>query len=150
MYTVAKGPTQILQKSRRSGLKQHAESLDGQKSRSVSPQLELVNETHQLPRLVFQNVNEKRGNRRVGRGEKRKEEYIRGGRHISHLKPTKEHRQLVTFLSTSWSQIRTELESDCGVVVYSQSKTSDVLDFTPLDLDSWMEKKIYEKLMLDL
>jgi len=54
-----------------------------------------------------------------------------------------EHRQLVSFLTSTWSKLL-----DSGELKYhEETNNPELSDFEPFNLDKWMEKKIYDAVM---
>merc|ERR1712098_258468 len=128
MYTVAKGPTVIVQKTRR-GL---AKSLDLAETARV-PDSSITNipeETSLAPKIVFQPVK-MRNNRKQLQTET----------------VTPEHREIVT---SGWEVVKSEIEQGSAKVKYYQELTNPRLSgFQPFDLDAWWGKRLYHSLTRD-
>lgn len=149
MYTVAKGPTVILQKTRRAGL---AKSLDsntpsdtGSREREQREQRvgaasqdrdrqdsgEYRNNREQTSRIIFQPVKMRNNQRRRVQAES--------------LSP--EHRELVTFVTEGWVRVKREMDQGEGkVAVYQDSSNPRLEQFEPFDLDAWWGRKLYQNL----
>jgi len=145
MYTVAKGQTNLLQKSRR-GL-----GIEGQKSGSPPPTDNNLKEESMVPSvvgtLVF-NAPQTLDRRARKREARRSKDKASSQEKDDFQQMVEEHRQLVSFLSKSWSQIRRDIDADCGGVKYHEdSFNPELSDFEPFNLDLWMEKKIYDAVM---
>jgi len=155
MYTVAKGPTNLLQKSRRGVT--NLENCNDVVQKSVSPSPDTSASKCQeqdMPQLVFHcpTPDDKKSRRREGRRSKQvptnaDSNNVEQEEAEENVQKEK-YRELVSFLSQSWSQVRTEIESDCGMVRYLQeAENPQLLDFQPFDLDFWMQEKLYNSIM---
>lgn len=143
MYTVAKGPTSIVQKTRR-GLNKKLESLDtssriceiGVGSLDSSDMGPLGGDT---PLCVFQPIKGKTRNL-----SERTEEV------------TPQHKEIVTFVNEGWKQVEREMEasqnqgnetSKISVKYYKEKEPNPLLlNFQPFDLEAWWGKKLYHNL----
>eukprot|EP00092_Neocalanus_flemingeri_P023780 GFUD01025800.1.p1 GENE.GFUD01025800.1~~GFUD01025800.1.p1 ORF type:complete len:137 (+),score=42.73 GFUD01025800.1:154-564(+) len=132
MYTVAKGPTVIVQKTRR-GLNKNLENLDAPRvpeRESVASTPELPLEDGDSPKIVFKPVK-MRNNRR----------------NLQQEKCSPEHKEIVTFVTDGWVRVKHEMDKDPGKVRYYQENTNPRLSgFEPFDLDAWWGKKLYHNL----
>ncbi|XP_043270093.1 mapk-regulated corepressor-interacting protein 1 [Venturia canescens] len=156
MYTVSKGPSKIVAKTRR-GISQNLERLETlrdltRKTCDSQEDNEIV--AHPLPKPVF-NVN---GRSKMSSQRHRIQEVI-----------TPEHEQLIKFVYESWSQVEERAtsedsaDSECaetrGVLerssnsslYYNDGEPNDVLqDFKPFDLESWWGKRLYNNITKSL
>jgi len=131
MYTVAKGPTVIVQKTRR-GLNKNLENLDSprvpERESVTTPELHL--EDGDSPKIVFKQVK-MRNNRKS---------FLQ-----SSISP--EHKEIVSFVTEGWMRVKHEMDQDPGRVKYYQENTNPRLSgFEPFDLDAWWGKKLYHNL----
>merc|ERR1711890_6365 len=145
MYTVAKGPTSIVQKTRR-GLSKKLESLE---TSSRVCEIGLVSPDSldmgssplggDTPLCVFQPIKGKTRNL-----SDRTEEV------------TPQHIEIVTFVNEGWKQVKREMEANkkqggeatSKRVKYYQEKEPNplLLNFQPFDLEAWWGKKLYHNL----
>jgi len=134
MYTVAKGPTAILQKTRRGLNKNLENSVEGTKTGErevISVRRAECKETKEPLRIVFQPVKMRNNQRRRVQQE--------------HLSP--EHRELVSFVTEGWVRVKREMDQGSGKVAVYQDTTNPSLEqFEPFDLDAWWGKKLYQNL----
>merc|ERR1712126_388181 len=119
MYTVAKGPTAILQKTRRGLNKNLENSVEGTKTGErevISVKRAESKETQEPLRIVFQPVKMRNNQRRRVQQE--------------HLSPEQR-----------------EMDQGSGKVSVYQDTTNPSLEqFEPFDLDAWWGKKLYQNL----
>jgi len=167
MYTVAKGPTNLLQKSRL-GLK-NLEQENGQKyDQTDKPgQLNPADRLGQFAEMPqFQSLesrktespDSRKKSKRRGKGKDTVDETSSTPPPLKEtpspaqqIQETEQYRELVSFLDQSWNQIRTELDTDCeSVNYYEQPENAHYTDFQPFNLDVWMEQKIYNSIMAGL
>lgn len=60
---------------------------------------------------------------------------------------TPEHREIVTFVTSGWEVVKSEIEQGSGKVKYYQELTNPRLSgFQPFDLDAWWGKRLYNSL----
>merc|ERR1712215_279320 len=132
MYTVAKGPTVIVQKTRR-GLNKNLENLDTPRVPERDPATNSPTtsvEERDSPKIVFKPVK-MRNNRKKFQQE--------------NISP--EHKEIVTFVCEGWIRVKQEMDQDPGKVKYYKEKTNPRLTgFEPFDLDAWWGKKLYHSL----
>jgi len=144
MYTIAKGQTHLLQKSRR------GPGIEGQKSGSPPPGLKLASppppdsksiQDSMVGSLVF-TTPQTSLDRRARKKEARRTRDKANSQEKEDLQ-VEEHRQLVSFLTSSWSKLL-----DSGELKYhEETNNPELSDFEPFNLDKWMEKKIYDAVM---
>jgi len=129
MYSVARRPSQLVQKSRsRAGLSKNLESPE-------TPRCQIVPEVQESTKIVFQPMKMK--NPRLA--SEREEAGCEA------LSP--EHRELVTWVHRGWSSVKTEMEREDTKVKYYQEKSNPQLaDFSPFDLDAWWGRRLYQNL----
>eukprot|EP00091_Calanus_sinicus_P016131 TRINITY_DN3536_c0_g1_i7.p1 TRINITY_DN3536_c0_g1~~TRINITY_DN3536_c0_g1_i7.p1 ORF type:complete len:153 (-),score=62.53 TRINITY_DN3536_c0_g1_i7:315-737(-) len=129
MYTVARGPTVIVQKTRR-GLNKTLDTLNPPKE--TAPHT--LQEEREPPEIVFQPVKMRNNNRKALQAE--------------NVSP--EHREIVTFVTTGWMLVKQEMEQGSGKVKYYQEPHNPQLSgFQPFDLDAWWGRKLYLSLTRD-
>jgi len=113
MYTVAKGPTALLQKTRRGlsrGLESPSEGPPEKKEQSGKEA------------IIFHPVKMRNNQRR----------------RVQHEHLTEDHQELITFVTESWVRVKREMEQGDGAVAIYQDTTNPTLDhFQPFDLDAW-------------
>ncbi|XP_053656228.1 MAPK regulated corepressor interacting protein 2 isoform X2 [Cherax quadricarinatus] len=120
MYTVSRGPSRIINRTRRD-LSQKLENLD-QVNRKKSDQQHTDMST---PRPVFQSVG---GNNKGGRST--------NGRVQPHDVISPQHEELIRFFN-EWS----------GIAYYQENSEHPALqDFKPFDLEAWWGKRLYQNL----
>jgi len=122
MYTVAKGPTALLQKTRR-GLARGLESApEGQPEKREQGGQEAI---------IFHPVKMRNNQRR----------------RVQHEHLTEDHQELITFVTEGWVRVKREMEQGDGAVAVYQDTTNPTLDhFQPFDLDAWWGRKLYQDL----
>ncbi|XP_073968740.1 MAPK regulated corepressor interacting protein 2-like [Rhodnius prolixus] len=135
MYTVSKGPSKIVAKTRR-GITQNLERLENLRD-SKKPPEENVS-TNSVPKPYFQPVNGK------------KSHTLRSPQEAI----TPQHEEVIKFIYDSWtsvckegeedSSVETDLQGSPRIVYYEGSEPSLVLqDFKPFDLESWWGKRLF-------
>ncbi|KAF0293751.1 MAPK regulated corepressor interacting protein 2 [Amphibalanus amphitrite] len=144
MYTVSKGPSKIVARTRR-GLSQKLDSLDAlreltRKSSSdssppSSPETRSVADLEiSSPRPVF--------------SERRRQ----NSRHKPQPTISPQHEEVVRYLEHTWSRVQEELDSSNGEdaaesFYYDQREVHPaLLDFEPFDLESWWGRRLYQQL----
>ncbi|CAB3220140.1 unnamed protein product [Arctia plantaginis] len=149
MYTVSKGPSKIVAKTRR-GLPQNLERLDCRKDHnrksSESEKGEIIN----MPRPTFHSNGRKTVHHR-----------------IPHQVITPQHEEIIRFISETWTQSAigesepssptstTESESSSPTppsnLYYHDDEPSPVLrDFEPFDLETWWGKRLFQNITKSL
>merc|ERR1711962_424070 len=147
MYAVAKGPTYLIQRSRR-GLKSVYDEQRKSARSSASPPPTPLSQEQSCPPLVFHSRDERKG--RSGKAGKREAEKSRKTSEEGRQRE-EEHRKIVSFLSQSWDQTRQEIDSDCSTVeVLQESDNPELQGFQPFDMDAWMEKRLFNAIMAGL
>merc|ERR1711990_349719 len=122
MYTVARRPADIVQKTRR-GRKSN-ENVD----HPHAPDNLLAAESK---KIVFRPVSMKNITYPILEEEHMSQEYW----------------EMVNFVNTGWISVKTELEQDNDSVKYYQEKSNPMLaNFSPFDLEDWWGKRLYQNL----
>ncbi|KAH0560119.1 MAPK regulated corepressor interacting protein 2-like [Cotesia glomerata] len=156
MYTVSKGPSKIVAKTRR-GISQNLDRLDSlrdltRKSDTTEKECDDEIDRH-APKPVF-NVN---GKSKISSQRHRMQEVI-----------TPQHEELIKFVYESWSQIgctanghedshnsQHQQQQQGGDLItslyYNDGEPNDVLqDFKPFDLESWWGKRLFNNITKSL
>ncbi|CAG9088565.1 hypothetical protein JYU34_021020 [Plutella xylostella] len=145
MYTVSKGPSKIVAKTRR-GLSQNLERLDSRKDHNRKSSESDNGEIANMPRPVFHSNGKKTVHQR-----------------IPHHVITPQHEEIIRFISETWVQTaygESEPSSptstiDSGssspalgpVVFYQDEPPSPALrDFKPFDLETWWGKRLFQNI----
>ncbi|XP_008559070.1 MAPK regulated corepressor interacting protein 2 [Microplitis demolitor] len=152
MYTVSKGPSKIVAKTRR-GISQNLDRLDTLRDltrKSDPSEKECDDEIDRhAPKPVF-NVN---GKSKISSQRHRMQEVI-----------TPQHEELIKFVYESWSQVGSctgngvsedSHDSERGDLItslyYNDGEPNDVLqDFKPFDLESWWGKRLFNNITKSL
>ncbi|KAI8426100.1 hypothetical protein MSG28_005059 [Choristoneura fumiferana] len=144
MYTVSKGPSKIVAKTRR-GLSQNLERLDSRKEQnrksSESDNGEIIN----MPKPVFHSNGKKTVHQRIQQ-------------HVI----TPQHEEIIRFISETWTQSAygdsepstpTSSGSDSSSPVppsslfyHDESPSPALHDFKPFDLDTWWGKRLFQNI----
>ncbi|XP_063979952.1 MAPK regulated corepressor interacting protein 2-like [Diachasmimorpha longicaudata] len=152
MYTVSKGPSKIVAKTRR-GINQNLERLETLRdlTRKADPVEEEINDdeiSRQAPKPVF-NVNGR--SKLCSTRQQRIQEVI-----------TPQHEELIKFVYESWSQVdgnrgRKEIAEQPHEVegpsslYYNDGEPNGILqDFKPFDLESWWGKRLFNNITKSL
>ncbi|XP_030019960.2 LOW QUALITY PROTEIN: MAPK regulated corepressor interacting protein 2 [Manduca sexta] len=151
MYTVSKGPSKIVAKTRR-GLSQNLERLDSRKDHnrksSESDNGEVVN----MPKPIFHLQWQK------------KRHY---NQRIQHHVITPQHEEIIRFISETWTQSaygESEPSSPTSTIgsgssspappsnlYYQDDAPSPILrDFKPFDLETWWGKRLFQNITSSL
>ncbi|XP_015523320.1 MAPK regulated corepressor interacting protein 2 isoform X2 [Neodiprion pinetum] len=149
MYTVSKGPSKIVAKTRR-GISQNLERLETLRdlTRKSDPD-ENHDVTNHVPKPVF-HINGK--------------SKFSSQRHLQNQEAiTPQHEELIKFVYESWSQVSTQNSessdgSECpepcspgAIVYYNDGEPNVVLqDFKPFDLESWWGKRLFHNITKSL
>ncbi|KAH0950245.1 hypothetical protein HN011_009657 [Eciton burchellii] len=149
MYTVSKGPSKIVAKTRR-GINQNLERLETLRdlTRKADPDSD-----HEITRHVPKPVFHMNGKSKFMSQRHQMQEVI-----------TPEHEELIKFIYESWNQINirpnneccegtecTELSSPNSIVYYNDGEPNDSLqDFKPFDLESWWGKRLFNNITKSL
>ncbi|XP_063382035.1 MAPK regulated corepressor interacting protein 2 [Cydia fagiglandana] len=144
MYTVSKGPSKIVAKTRR-GLSQNLERLDSRKDNNRKSSESDNGEIMSMPKPVFHSNGKKTIHQR-----------------IQHHVITPQHEELIRFISETWTQSAygdsepstptTSIASGSSSPVppsnlYYQDDPSPVLqDFKPFDLETWWGKRLFQNI----
>ncbi|XP_042863283.1 MAPK regulated corepressor interacting protein 2-like [Penaeus japonicus] len=154
MYTVSRGPSRIIHRTRRD-LSQKLESLDQirelrrKSSVTEDPEHTTMRAGHKCgiagkrmmssPRPVFQSVGGSKG----GRGST-------NGRAPNHDAISPQHEELIRFFNESWGRVYKELEMSrqgSGIAYYQEKNVHPALqDFKPFDLEEFWGKRMYQNL----
>ncbi|XP_049778538.1 MAPK regulated corepressor interacting protein 2 [Schistocerca nitens] len=141
MYTVSKGPSKIVAKTRR-GLShsQNIERLETLRDQTKKPLDSDQGQVMNVPKPVFHSVNGKRSN-----NQRTQQEVI-----------SPQHAELINFVCESWHRICKEYEQEPSehdrgsnhcIVYYNDGERSPVLqDFKPFDLESWWGKRLFNNI----
>ncbi|EFX74472.1 mapk-regulated corepressor-interacting protein 1-like [Daphnia pulex] len=149
MYTISKGPSQIVAKTRR-GLAQKLESLDTirdmTRKNSDSDEVESLG-SMSPPRPVFQAVSTT--NKRHFHSSHR--------HHHHHQQPeilTRSQQELIKYVYDRWQRVNRELKTSTvptaegtSVTYYQDASPNPALqDFEPFDLEGWWGRRLYHTL----
>ncbi|XP_011499899.1 PREDICTED: protein FAM195A [Ceratosolen solmsi marchali] len=154
MYTVSKGPSKIVAKTRR-GINQKLERLDNFRdlSRKSDPEEDGSEEDkiiRNIPKPVFYTSSKLKPSLQRHRT---RQEVI-----------TPQHEELIKFVYESWNQINArqrclssddsdpyESSSNETIVYYNDGEPNNVLqDFKPFDLESWWGKRLFNNITKSL
>ncbi|KAG6800541.1 MAPK regulated corepressor interacting protein 2 isoform X2 [Apis laboriosa] len=149
MYTVSKGPSKIVAKTRR-GISQNLERLETLRdlTRKADP-----DDDHEITRHVPKPVFHMNGKSKFSSQRHQMQEVI-----------TPQHEELIKFVYESWNQVNTRQRSessdgsDCSepsspntIVYYNDGEPNDTLqDFKPFDLESWWGKRLFNNITKSL
>ncbi|XP_076683606.1 MAPK regulated corepressor interacting protein 2 isoform X1 [Andrena cerasifolii] len=149
MYTVSKGPSKIVAKTRR-GISQNLERLETLRdlTRKADP-----DDDHEITRHVPKPVFHMNGKSKLSSHRHQMQEVI-----------TPQHEELIKFVYESWNQVNTRQRSessdgsDCSepsspnsIVYYNGGEPNDTLqDFKPFDLESWWGKRLFNNITKSL
>lgn len=149
MYTVSKGPSKIVAKTRR-GINQNLERLETLRdlTRKADPEEDYDISRH-VPKPVF-HMNGK--------------SKLNSQRHQAQEAITPQHEELIKFVYESWNQVNTrqrsessdgsefsEPSSPTSIVYYDDGEPNDILqDFKPFDLESWWGKRLFNNITKSL
>lgn len=149
MYTVSKGPSKIVAKTRR-GISQNFERLDTLRDLTRKADTEDDHEaTRQAPKPVF-HMNGK--------------VKFSSQRHQLQEVITPQHEELIKFVYESWNQVNirqnsessdgsecSEPSSSTSIVYYNDGEPNNTLqDFKPFDLESWWGKRLFNNITKSL
>ncbi|XP_003692997.1 MAPK regulated corepressor interacting protein 2 [Apis florea] len=149
MYTVSKGPSKIVAKTRR-GISQNLERLETLRdlTRKADP-----DDDQEITRHVPKPVFHMNGKSKFSSQRHQMQEVI-----------TPQHEELIKFVYESWNQVNTRQRSessdgsDCSepsspntIVYYNDGEPNDTLqDFKPFDLESWWGKRLFNNITKSL
>jgi len=143
MYTISKGPSQIVAKTRR-GLAQKLESMDSirdmTRKNSDSDEIESSANPVSPPRPVFQAVSSKR--------------HCSSHRHHQPEILTRAQQDLIKYVYERWQRVNRELKTTnlppnqgSSVTYYQDASPNPALqDFEPFDLEGWWGRRLYHTL----
>ncbi|XP_051162374.1 MAPK regulated corepressor interacting protein 2-like [Leptopilina boulardi] len=149
MYTVSKGPSKIVAKTRR-GINQNLERLETLRDLTRKPD---PDDDQDIIRHVPKPVFHMNGKSKLNSQRHQIQEVI-----------TPQHEELIKFVYESWSQVNVrqrnlssngsecpELSSSNSIVYYNDGEPNDILqDFKPFDLESWWGKRLFNNLTKSL
>ncbi|KDR12662.1 MAPK regulated corepressor interacting protein 2 [Zootermopsis nevadensis] len=142
MYTVSKGPSKIVAKTRRGiAHTQNLERLDTNRDQlSKKPPEPEVGQVINVPKPVFHSVNAK------------KSSSLRAQQEV--ISP--EHAELISFIYESWDKVCKEFEQESAenssnapqcIVYHNDGEPNGILqDFKPFDLESWWGKRLFNNI----
>ncbi|XP_070149951.1 MAPK regulated corepressor interacting protein 2 [Polyergus mexicanus] len=149
MYTVSKGPSKIVAKTRR-GISQKLERLDTLRdmTRKTDPE-----DDHEITRNVPKPVFHMNGKSK-----------LISQRHHMQEDISPQHKELVLYIRQSWNQVSTLQRCECcngtectefcnsnSIVYYNDGEPNDSLqDFKPFDLESWWGKRLFNNITKSL
>ncbi|OWR46106.1 MAPK regulated corepressor interacting protein 2 [Danaus plexippus] len=143
MYTVSKGPSKIVAKTRR-GLTQNLERLDNRKESHRKSSDSDNGEILSMPKPVFHSNGKKTVHQR-----------------IQHNVITPQHEEMIRYISETWTQtsnadsepstptstIGSGSSSPAPSTLYYQDPPSAELEnFTPFDLETWWGKRLFHNI----
>ncbi|KAL7300320.1 MAPK regulated corepressor interacting protein 2 [Trichogramma pretiosum] len=150
MYTVSRGPSKIVAKTRR-GMNQNLERLENFRdmSRKSDPEDDITEEDKSninIPKPVFYTNGKLKPNTQRHRT---RQEVI-----------TPQHEELIKYICESWDQIngrqrssssddsdQSESSPSEAIVYYDDGEPNNVLqDFKPFDLESWWGKRLFNNI----
>ncbi|EGI62783.1 PREDICTED: protein FAM195A [Acromyrmex echinatior] len=150
MYTVSKGPSKIVAKTRR-GISQNLERLETLRDLTRKTDIEDDHEiTCHIPKPVF-HMNGK--------------SKLISQRHQMQQVITPQHEELIKFIYESWNQVNTLQRNECcddtecaelcspkdSIVYYNDGEPNNSLqDFKPFDLESWWGKRLFNNITKSL
>ncbi|XP_011257103.1 MAPK regulated corepressor interacting protein 2 isoform X1 [Camponotus floridanus] len=150
MYTVSKGPSKIVAKTRR-GISQKLERLETLRdmTRKADPEDPDHEVTRNVPKPVF-HINGK--------------SKLISQRHQMQEDISPQHKELVLFIRQSWNQVSTLQRCECcngtectefcnpnSIVYYNDGEPNNSLqDFKPFDLESWWGKRLFNNITKSL
>merc|ERR1711874_499351 len=134
MYTVARRPAEVVQKTRR-GFNKNIENVNN------PGQDTLLADSPGATKIVFRPLK-MRNIKYPTRSPS-----LEGGEERESLCLSPEYLEIVNFVNTGWSCVKLELEQDNSQVKYYQEKSNPALaNFSPFDLDAWWGKRLYQNL----
>ncbi|XP_020290804.1 MAPK regulated corepressor interacting protein 2 [Pseudomyrmex gracilis] len=148
MYTVSKGPSKIVAKTRR-GINQNLERLETLRdlNRKTDPE-ESHEITSHVPKPVFHTNGKSK---------------LISQRHQMQEAITPQHEELIKFIYESWNQVNTQQGSECcegtectdlsspnSIVYYDGEPSNSLQDFKPFDLESWWGKRLFNNITKSL
>ncbi|XP_067002238.1 MAPK regulated corepressor interacting protein 2 [Anabrus simplex] len=142
MYTVSKGPSKIVAKTRR-GIA-HSQNLERlETSRDTKKPLQELQQGQgmNVPKPVFHSINGKKSS---------------SHQRVQHETISPQHAELINFIYESWDKVYKEYEQEPSdsshssqhcIVYYNDGEPSPVLqDFKPFDLESWWGKRLFNNI----
>ncbi|XP_032671538.1 MAPK regulated corepressor interacting protein 2 [Odontomachus brunneus] len=148
MYTVSKGPSKIVAKTRR-GINQNFERLETLRdlTRKTGPE-----DNHEITRHVPKPVFHMNGKSKLTSQRHQMQEVI-----------TPQHEELIKFVYESWNQVNTRPTNECcngtectefcnpnSIVYYDGEPNNSLQDFKPFDLESWWGKRLFNNITKSL
>ncbi|KAF7995477.1 hypothetical protein HCN44_006584 [Aphidius gifuensis] len=144
MYTVSKGPSKIVAKTRR-GINQNLERLDTTRDSSKKNDSTEDTNNDEISRLAQKPVFNVNGKNKFVSQRHRTQEVI-----------TPQHEELIKYVHESWSEVEdsaraSEETNSTEAVYYNDGEPNDVLqDFKPFDLESWWGKRLFNNITKSL
>lgn len=139
MYTVSKGPSKIMAKTRRGiSHSQNLERLENLRDNKRSTDIDASPDVN-VPKPVFHCVNGKKSN----------------NLRVQQETISPQHAELINFIHESWHKVYKEYKQEpesCHssqqcVVYCNDGEPSPVLqDFKPFDLESWWGKRLFNNI----
>uniref|UniRef100_A0A1B6CSM9 MAPK regulated corepressor interacting protein 2 n=1 Tax=Clastoptera arizonana TaxID=38151 RepID=A0A1B6CSM9_9HEMI len=133
MYTVSKGPSKMVHKTRR-GLSQNLDRLDNLRDNIKKSADVEDGDFISVPKPVFHTVNGKKSN-----SARTQQEQI-----------SPQHEEIIKFIYESWTSVCQECvteqhdSSSSTIVYYEDGEPNNTLqDFKPFDLESWWGKRLF-------
>lgn len=134
MYTVSKGPSKFVAKTR-IGMPSHFDSSwESKKTPDLSSPEDNTLIVSDVSKPVFLQLNNKKLHSML-----RSQEIL-----------TPEHEEIVKFVSENWSKVTCKskqsvsIENGCSTMYYQINEANNQLkDFVPFDLDSWWGKRLF-------
>ncbi|CAB3363649.1 MAPK regulated corepressor interacting protein 2-like [Cloeon dipterum] len=141
MYTVSKGQSKIVEKTRRVGIGQKIERLDSRDHYRRTAECNGNGEEGHImnqPKPVFNsNISKKFAS------QKSRQEEI-----------TPQHKEMINYVHDSWNLVSEEMDAHDknqnknGTVAYFEcsEECRELQDFKPFDLENWWGKRIFSKI----
>ncbi|VVD03245.1 unnamed protein product [Leptidea sinapis] len=129
MYTVSKGPSKIVAKTRR-GLSQNLERLDSRKDQYRKSSDSDNGDIISMPKPVFHSNGKKTVHQRIQQ---------------SIITP--QHEEIIRFISETWTQTASgESEPSSPTSTIDEEPSTSLADFKPFDLETWWGKRIFHNI----
>ncbi|KAL6430542.1 hypothetical protein ACFW04_007851 [Cataglyphis niger] len=131
MYTVSKGPSKIVAKTRR-GISQKLERLETLRdmTRKADPE-----DDHEITRNVPKPVFHMNGKSK-----------LISQRHQMQEDISPQHKELVLYIRQSWNQVSTLQRCECC----NGTECTEFCNFKPFDLESWWGKRLFNNITKSL
>ncbi|KAI5637132.1 FAM195 family domain-containing protein [Phthorimaea operculella] len=149
MYTVSKGPSKIVAKTRR-GLSQNLERLDSRKDHTAKSSESDNDETICMPKPIFHSNGKKTIHQRIQQ-------------HVI----TPQHEEMIRFISETWTQTAygdsepstptngsiasgSSSPAPPSSLYYQEDSPARLRDFKPFDLETWWGKRLFQNITSSL